>query len=275
LSPYHITKGRLKGPHEWRECPNRSPDRSFTTSPEPTRQQHRTPDRFQSHSVPHSPIPSLRLPSSPYHQRCVTVPPHRFVNDDVSSVCATSRSPKPETRPPFVVRRPNESLMEKRNFCGVVNGDIQMSNLGTRNSALNGISGGVREEFSSQDSSPAATPVPYSHGYYLHRDQQVQTDQISYSPISSISSSPSSSLLDIPGRLQLQLQPPVLPARKEDLVSKYLTKTKGNMKPCNPLDGGGISWASSAAAICDRLRKLREQCCECLVSSESSITYNK
>ena len=261
LSPCHITKGRRKGPHEWTDCPNRSPDRLFT-SPEPG-PQNRTPDRFQSHSAPHSPVPSLRLPSSPYHQKCVTVP-HQFLHEDLAAARATDRSlttPRnTDSRPPFVVRRLDESLMEKRNFCGVVNGDIPTSNLGTKSSALRGTSCGAREEISSQDeSSPAVSPMPNRHGSYLHRDQQVQTDLMSYSPISSISSSPSSSLSDIP--VKLRLEPPIPPTSKEDLVSKYLTKTKGNMKP-RPL----VSQASSATAICDRLKKLREQCCECLVS---------
>ena len=254
-----MTRGRLKGPHDWPDCPNRSPDHSYR-SPERHR---RSPENVRSRSVPLSPIPSLRLPSSPYHQKCVTVP-DRVLSENLSSG-HISRSPVKagnlDARPPFVVRRIDESLVGKRNFCGVVNGGNAAAGSAAKSGALEATSDS-EEEILPQRHSP---PLMFDeHNPRLRADERDQKVHVLYSPISSasLSSSSSSSLTSIPAHFR----PPVtLPVANEDLVSKYLTKSTGNVKPLPPQ--GGIRRAHSATAICDRLNRLREQCCECLVSS--------
>ncbi len=264
LSPYHITRGRLKGPHEWTECPHRSPDRS-RASPEPFQSQLKTSHKPRSHSVPHSPIPSLRLPSSPYHQRCVTLPQDVLLPSDKSK-----QSPKParlNKRPPFIVRHIDETLMDKRNFCGVVNGD--------RPNSRSSMKPGVLDVYcdDDEDMAPAVPlsppPLPSAHHSHLQRNHQ-ESDHISYSPISSVSpsSSSGSSLTDIPDHLRPSSVIPE-PIRKDNLVSKYLTRSKGNVKPELPKKSPDPVW--TATAICNRLDRLRERCCECLVSCKPFI----
>ena len=303
------------GPHEWQNCPRRSPK------------------RVRSRSLPSSPTPRAKFPkharasTSPLHrqhERATTVPNQipldrlEAVHLDCGHPDLTPRQYRPQSapdlRPPFVVPRPDPKLLSKRNFCGEVGVHVTAvrhfppspPNPPSQTPAQTLTSAGSASGRQSSPAPPTATIATVSGMPYWSRDTSDDELHIVTDSESDVDTNDSRDPSPAPARHTKSSNPttPVknkpqssrgIPslsstsvARKHvstsarssttvrssssrrrrhrydhgrrELVSKYLVEWSGSEKR---RDGE----ASPSRVIVDKIQRLRDECCACLVSA--------
>ena len=283
------------GPHEWQNCPRRSPK------------------RVRSRSLPSSPAPRTKFPKqapSPLHrqrERATTVPNQipldrlEAVHLDCGHPDLTPRELRPQDaadfRPPFVVRHPDPKLISKRNFCGEVGvSAVRHFPPSPPNPTSTQTSSAGRQLGSSAP--PTATMATTTSGipYWGSRDTSddelhIVTDSESdidtndfrdaspppmrhtrSNPTTPVKNKPQSSR-GIPSLSSTSGKHASVSARSSTLrssrrqryhvsrklVSKYLVERSGSERR----DGE----ASPSRVIVDKIQRLRDECCACLVSA--------
>lgn len=177
-------------------------------------------------------------------------------------LCSPSKS-VPDTRPPFVVRHADDSLLSERNFCGKPVGASNKVYFAEKHSsggdsglrtdggvvwvkAVPGVKfteGGTGDSASARNSprlgqrSPCVSPSPKTTPLSLRRSalQGSRADR-AHSP------APHGS--------------PHWAGRREDLVTKYLDTPSGDCRR---------EFGSLAQTIEEKIERLKRECCECLV----------
>ena len=281
------------GPHEWQNCPRRSPK------------------RVRSRSLPNSPAPRAKFPKqapSPLHRERATTVPNQIPLDRLQAVhldCShpdlTPRQYRPQSapdlRPPFVVRHPDPKLISKRNFCGEV-GVTAVRHFPpsppnpTPTQTLTSAGAGRQ----SSPAPPTATMATTSGMPYWSEDKsddelQIVTDSESdidtndsrdpspapmrhtrSNPTTPVKNKPQSSR-GVPSLSSTSRKHASMSARsstvrsskrhryhgRRELVSKYLVERSGSVRR----DGE----ASPSRVIVDKIQRLRDECCACLVSA--------
>ena len=293
------------GPHEWQNCPRRSPK------------------RIRSRSLPSSPAPRAKFPKkvpSPlnlHRQRATTVP-NQIPVDHLEAVHLDCGHPDlaprryrpqsaPDLRPPFIVPRPDPKLISKRNFCGEVGATAvrhfppSLPNL-TPTRTLTSTSAAGRQKQSSP-APPTATMATISGMPHWSRDMsdnelRITTDSESdvdsddsrdqsptpvrhtrSNPTTPVKNKPQSSR-GVPSLSSTSGKHVSMSARsvkssnsrrgrryhgRRELVSKYLTERSGSASARR--DGE----ASPSRVIVNKIQRLRNECCACLVSAILSI----
>lgn len=265
--PYYVSPTRRRGLHDWPDCPRRSP--------EPTKH----------HSAP----------SSPYHRKCVSVPsqvpldvfkgaPQLEHSSPAHLASLGSRSESvPDLRPPFVVRRVEESLIGERNFCGrpvsagaekheVGGGGVDGDAGGGHGLEKVGVAGAGRRLVMDELDMAECTCKPVTFSPVLGRK------------LTPISSAATASTLPLRGYgigTSSHTPSPTPQCRGSpyagsegrgrgrrgdgELVSKYLVSPSGG-------GGSGGRWryggngGALAHSIEQKIERLKRECCECLVS---------
>lgn len=248
---------RLRGPHDWTQCPRRSPEpisrtRSAPSSPGPR---------------PHSPAHTSSHP----HLRGATLP--NQVPLDVlrgtkqlermdPTLCSPSKS-VPDARPPFVVRHADDSLLGERNFCGKpINGSNKVY-YAERHKGISGGSGlrsgrGDERVKTGTRFISGETGIPTSCSEIKYSPKLGQRSPcVSPTPKSTPSSLRQSALGPRVGHTHSPHGSPQW-GRSDDLVTKYLETPPGDR---------GCGYGSLAEAIEDKIERLKRECCECLVSN--------
>ena len=290
------------GPHEWQNCPRRSPK------------------RVRSRSLPSSPAPRAKFPKqapSPLHRQRATTVPNQIPLDRLGAVHLDCGHPDlaprqyrpqsaPDLRPPFVVRHPDPKLISKRNFCG------EVGVLAERHFPPSPINPTVPRTLTSagagRQSSPApptatmatTSGMPYwtedtSSDDELHivTDSESDVDDnVSHGPLPApmrhtksnpttpVKNKPQSSRgipsLSSTSRKHASTSAHSSTVRsskrqryhgRRELVSKYLMERSGSARR----DGEA---ASPSRVIVDKIQRLRDECCACLVSA-THIAYTQ
>ena len=292
------------GPHEWQNCPRRSPK------------------RVRSRSLPSSPAPRAKFPKqvpSPlnlHRQRATTVP-NQIPLDRLEAVHLDCGHPDlaprqyqpqsaPALRPPFIVPRPDPKLISKRNFCGEVGVTAVRHFLPslpnptpTRTLTSVGAVGLGTQRQSSPAPPPTATMATTSEMPHWSRDTsddelRITTDSESDidsndsrdrspTPVRHTRSNPTTpvknkpqSTRGIPSLSSTSGKHASMSARssttvrssnsrrRRKLVSKYLTERSDSAR-------GRDGEASPSRVIVDKIERLRNECCACLVSAILSM----
>jgi hypothetical protein len=288
------------GPHEWKNCPRRSPK------------------RVRSHSLPSSPAPRTKFPkqvASPLHRQRATTVPNQVPLDRLEAVHLDCGHPDlaprqyrpqsaPDLQPPFVVPHPDPKLISKRNFCGEV-GVTAVRHFPpslpnpTRTLTSASAAGPGRQ---SSPAPPTATMATTSGMPYWSRSRDTSDDELHISTDSESDVDTNDSRDSSPAPMRHTRSNPTTPVKnkpqssrgvpslsstsgkhasmsarslrsnssysrvrgrryhgRRELVSKYLAERSGSPRR----DGE----ASPSRVIVDKIQRLRNECCACLVSA--------
>ena len=290
------------GPHEWENCPRRSPKRVRSQSaPSSPGSSSKSPKRYKSSTLPNQ-IPLETL--------------DKFHLEHTDPKLTPLHISAPDLRPPFVVRHADPALLERRNFCGESCCLLSTTKhqLSTQKSPLSGttedenergddlerqfedenglqakqdgetFSGMYNRHLTAPTLSPtqhtSTTSMPHCEPFHKHSSlppksplkssfhrttthpRAAASKSAPTSPYKSQTKHCSVSSSSVPRRGGV---PSSLRYNSDDaLVAKYLVSQPGNTR-------AGVG--SPLVVIQEKLERLRRECCECLVSVCLYIEY--
>lgn len=248
---------RLLGPHDWQDCPRRSPEPARTCSAptSPSLHKHRSlpsflPNRYTPTSIPNQvPLDVLTSARQLEHMDPALVPAPDFTSKSV-----------PDLRPPFVVRHVDNSLLSERNFCGATT--FMPLKVKHEQVSVERHGGETKKGFVDKGADESAMEIDFESS-----PKNAQGSPRMSSPSNRRSSprerragSPHS---PVPTR-SLHL------GRREDLVSKYLVTSRSEKSRQSKHEFGLL-----ARTIEEKIERLKQECCECLVSLvQSAFMYS-
>ena len=284
------------GPHKWQNCPRRSPKRRRSRS-------------LPCSRAPWAKCSKQADPSPLHRQRATTVP-NQIPLDRLEAVHLDCGHPDlaprsyqplsgPALRPPFTVGRPDPKLMSKRNFCGEIGvtavrhvtlsspnpttlRTLTFTGAGRRSltpprpaaaatmatasgmppfwreDSADELSDGSDSDSDGDNDSSGPSPSPVRHA------RSNLTTPLSNKPQSS-RGAPSSSFSSRKYGL-VSTRSPLRSGKRycgrKELISKYLVERSAGRRKA----GEG----SPSKVIVDKIQRLRDECCACLVSMASN-----